>query len=116
MIATVGQNSAEINWEYAAIERLDEEDLSTRVIPFSLGNAIANSASTDNQILKAGDVITIFSRRDLPLPLGKHATFVRMGGEVNAPGVYRVEPDETLRTSWRGPVGSHRTPTFMPLN
>jgi len=67
------------------------------VIPFNLGNAIANPASPDNQVLKVGDVITIFSRRDLPLPLGKHATFVRIGGEVNAPGVYRVEPDETLQ-------------------
>ena len=27
MIATVGQNNAEINWEYAVIERLDEHDL-----------------------------------------------------------------------------------------
>jgi protein involved in polysaccharide export with SLBB domain len=97
MMTDLSQNSAEINWEYAAIERLDEEDLSTRVIPFNLGNAIANPASPDNQVLKVGDVITIFSRRDLPLPLGKHATFVRIGGEVNAPGVYRVEPDETLQ-------------------
>jgi protein involved in polysaccharide export with SLBB domain len=42
-------------------------------------------------------VITIFSRSDLPLPTDKHATFVRVSGEVNAPGVYRVEPGDTLR-------------------
>jgi protein involved in polysaccharide export with SLBB domain len=98
MVTDLAQNTAEINWDYAAIERLDEQDLSTRVVAFNLGNAIDNPASTDNQLLKAGDIITIFSRQDLPLPLEKHATFVRIGGEVNAPGVYRVKPEETLRS------------------
>lgn len=97
MIATVGQNNAEINWEYAVIERLDEHDLSTRLLPFRLVNAIDNRASPDNQLLRAGDVVTIFSRGDLDLPIEKHASFVRVGGEVNAPGVYRVNPGETLR-------------------
>jgi protein involved in polysaccharide export with SLBB domain len=97
MIATVGQNNAEINWEYAVIERLDERDLSTRLIPFRLVNALDNRASADNQLLRAGDVVTIFSRVDLDLPIEKHASFVRVGGEVNAPGVYRVNPGETLR-------------------
>jgi protein involved in polysaccharide export with SLBB domain len=97
IIDTVGQISAEINWEYALIERLDERDLSTRLIPFRLSGAIDNPTSPDNQILKAGDVVTIFSRADLELPIEKHASFVRVGGEVNAPGVYRVNPGETLR-------------------
>jgi polysaccharide biosynthesis/export protein len=97
MIATVGQNNAEINWEYAVIERLDEHDLSTRLIPFRLVDAIDNRASADNQLLRAGDVVTIFSRADLDLPIERHASFVRVGGEVNAPGVYRVSPGETLR-------------------
>ena len=60
-------------------------------------NAIDNRASADNQLLRAGDVVTIFSRADLDLPVEKHASFVRVGGEVNAPGVYRVNPGETLR-------------------
>jgi protein involved in polysaccharide export with SLBB domain len=97
IIDTVGQISAEINWEYALIERLDERDLSTHLIPFRLAGAIDNTASPDNQLLKAGDVITIFSRADLELPMEKHATFVQVGGEVNAPGVYRVNSGETLR-------------------
>ena len=97
VIDTVGQISAEINWEYAVIERLDERDLSTRLIPFRLAGAIDNPTSSDNQLLKAGDVVTIFSRADLDLPMEKHAAFVRVGGEVNAPGVYRVNPGETLR-------------------
>jgi protein involved in polysaccharide export with SLBB domain len=97
IVDTVGQNSAEINWEYALIERLDERDLSTHLIPFRLAGAIDNPTSQDNQLLKAGDVVTIFSRADLELPMEKHASFVRVGGEVNAPGVYRVNPGETLR-------------------
>jgi protein involved in polysaccharide export with SLBB domain len=97
IIDTVGQNSSEINWEYALIERLDEHDLSTRLIPFRLVGAIDNPTSPDNQPLKAGDVVTIFSRADLDLPMEKHATFVRVGGEVNAPGIYRINPGEMLR-------------------
>jgi protein involved in polysaccharide export with SLBB domain len=53
--------------------------------------------SSDNQFLMAGDVVTIFSRKDIPLPQDKHPAFVRIGGEVNAHGVYRIEPGETLR-------------------
>jgi protein involved in polysaccharide export with SLBB domain len=97
MMTDISETNAEINWDYAAIERLDEHDLSTRLIPFNLGNAIDKPASPENQILKVGDVITVFSRKDLPLPLEKHQTFVQIGGEVNAPGVYRVKPGDTLR-------------------
>ena len=97
IIDTVGQISAEINWEYALIERLDERDLSTHLIPFRLAGAIDNPTSPDNQLLKAGDVVTIFSRADLELPMEKHASFIQVGGEVNAPGVYRVNPGETLK-------------------
>lgn len=97
MIDTIGKNSAEVNWEYAVIERLDDHDLSTRLIPFRLASAIDEPTSTDNQLLQAGDIVTIFSRADLDLPMAKHASFVRVGGEVNAPGVYRVSPNDTLR-------------------
>ena len=97
MIESVGQNNAEINWEYAVIERLDDQDLSTRLIPFRLASAVDDRSSNDNQTLKAGDVVTVFSRADLELPMEKHSSFVRVGGEVNAPGVYRVDPGETLR-------------------
>ncbi len=91
------RNSEEINWDYAAIERLDEHDLSTRLIAFNLANAIDNPASADNAVLQPGDVVTIFSEKDIPLPVDKHAAFVRVDGEVNAPGVYRISPGETLR-------------------
>ena len=97
VITDVTQASTEVNWEYAAIDRRDDNDLTTRIVAFNLGNAIDKPASADNQPLRAGDVITIFSRKDIPLPQDKHAAFVRIGGEVNAPGVYRIQPGETLR-------------------
>jgi protein involved in polysaccharide export with SLBB domain len=97
IIDTVGQNNAEINWEYALIERLDEKDLSTRLIPFRLASAIDDTTSADNRLLKPGDVVTIFSSADLALPMAKHSLFVRVGGEVNAPGVYQMNPGDTLR-------------------
>ena len=96
-IATIGKITAEINWEYAVIERLDSRDLTAHLIPFRLATAIDDHASVDNQVLMSGDVITIFSRSDLELPMEKHAIFVRVGGEVAAPGVYRVQPGETLQ-------------------
>jgi protein involved in polysaccharide export with SLBB domain len=98
MMTGIAQANAEINWDYAAIERLDEHDLSTRLIAFNLATAIDNPTSLDNQMLEPGDILTIFSRKDLPLPLEKHASFVQVGGEVNTPGVYRIVPGETLRT------------------
>jgi protein involved in polysaccharide export with SLBB domain len=97
LMADIGRTNAEIDWDYAVVERLDDHDLSTRLITFNLGNAIDNPASEDNRTLRPGDVLTIFARRDLPLPVEKHATFVRISGEVNAPGVYRVNAGETLR-------------------
>lgn len=97
MMSDITRNNSEINWDYAAIERLDGQDLSTQLIAFNLGRALDRVASTDNQLLKPGDVVTIFARRDLPLPVDKQAMFVRIDGEVNAPGVYRVHPGETLR-------------------
>jgi polysaccharide biosynthesis/export protein len=96
-IASIGKNSAEINWDYAVIERLDQRDLSTHLIPFRLAAAMDDPSSPDNQELKPGDTVTIFARADLELPMEKHASFVRVGGEVNAPGVYRVNPGETLQ-------------------
>jgi protein involved in polysaccharide export with SLBB domain len=98
LISDITQKSAEINWNYAVIERLDDHDLTTRLIPFNLGNAIDAAASSDNLLLKSGDVITVFSQNDLPLPLEKKTTFVRISGEVKAPGLYRMDLGDTLRS------------------
>lgn len=88
---------SEINWEYAVIERLNKNDLTTELIPFHLGTAIDQPSSAENQKLAPGDVVTIFSQEDLPVAAENRAKFVQISGEVKAPGVYRMEPNETLR-------------------
>lgn len=91
------RNPAEINWEYAVVQRLDLVDLSARLLPFNLGRAIRDPASDDNVALESGDVVTIFSQQDLRVPVEKRTKFVWVEGEVQASGVYRVGPGETLR-------------------
>jgi len=88
--------TAEINWEYAVIQRLNQEDLTTQLIPFNLGKSIAGD-ERQNITLKPGDVITIFSQNDMQVPIGQQNKFVRLEGEFRAAGVYQVEPGESLR-------------------
>jgi polysaccharide biosynthesis/export protein len=97
IVESIAANNSEINWDYAVIKRLDEHDLSTRLIAFHLGNAIDHPDSVDNQTLLPGDSVTVFSRADIELPVEKHSTIITINGEVNAPGLYRVNPGETLR-------------------
>jgi protein involved in polysaccharide export with SLBB domain len=86
----------EINWDYAAIERLDSKAVKTTLIPFNLGKAIKDKDPVHNIELMPGDVVTIFGVDDIPVPLEKRTQFVRLGGEVKAPGIYQVSPGETL--------------------
>jgi len=92
----VKRSAAEINWEYAVVQRLNLEDLSTRLLPFNLGKAIAGD-ETQNLPLQAGDVITVFSQADMQVAIGQQSKFVRLEGEFRTAGVYQVEPGETLR-------------------
>lgn len=94
---TIVRARSGINWDYAVVQRLNRNDLSSELLTFSLGNAIDNKASTDNLVLQSGDVITIFSQRDLAVPEQRRTKFVWVEGEVKAPGVYRATPGETLR-------------------
>jgi protein involved in polysaccharide export with SLBB domain len=96
-ITDISRNSSDINWDYAVVQRLDPNDLSSRLLPFDLGHALDDTASPDNLALEPGDVITIFSQNDLAVPIEKRTKLVQIEGEVNAPGVYRALPGETLR-------------------
>jgi len=92
----VRRSVAEINWEYALVQRMDPEDLTTHLLPFNLGKAIAGE-DAQNLVLKPGDVITIFSQADMQVPIGQQSKFIRLEGEFRTSGVYQVEPGETLR-------------------
>lgn len=105
----IKHRGSEINWQYAVIERLNQKDLTTQLIPFNLGNAIDQPASPENQVLAAGDIVTIFSQDDVPVATENRTIFVQIEGEVKAPGVYRVQPGETLRDAVKqaGGLSSH---------
>jgi len=88
----------EINWDYAVIQRLDPVDLTAMLIPFSLGKAVLEGDNASNLELQAGDIITIFSQRDIAVPMKQQTMFVRVEGEVRVPGIYRIQEGETLRS------------------
>lgn len=86
----------QINWDYAVIERLDRDKLTTTLIPFNLGRAVIQRDATQNLVLLAGDTVTILSQNDLRLPQNRQSRLVRVEGEVAAPGIYQALPGETL--------------------
>ncbi len=93
----VKRPGAEVNWDYAVVERLNPVDYSTILIPFNLGSAIVDKGSEHNLKLEPGDIVTIFSKEDILGPQAKQSKFVRLEGEFQTAGVYQIEPGETLR-------------------
>ena len=87
----------ELNWDYATIERLNP-DLSTQVIAFNLGKAILQKDDANNIALMPGDVVTVYSQKDIRVPVARQTRLVSIEGEVNAPGVYQLQANETLQT------------------
>lgn len=88
---------AEVNWDYAAIERLNPKDLTTSLIPFNLGRAVIDHDPAQNLLLQSGDVITIFSKDDIQVSVERRTKYVTLEGEFVHPGIYQVLPGETLR-------------------
>lgn len=97
LYADLKRNAFEINWDYAVVERLSPVDLTTSLIPFNLGKAIIHGDAEQNLPLMPGDIVTIFSKDDIQVPLAKQSQYVRLEGEIAGAGVYRIEPGETLR-------------------
>lgn len=87
----------EVNWDYAVVERLDRATLEPRLLPFHLRKAVIDKDPAQNLLLEPGDVVTVFSQRDIRAPSEKRTYYVRVEGEVQSPGVYQVKPGETLR-------------------
>ncbi|MES3025465.1 MAG: SLBB domain-containing protein [Pseudomonadota bacterium] len=88
---------AEVNWDYAVIERLNLADLTSTLIPFNLGAVVGGADPAANLLLQPGDVVTIFSKDDIAVPSAKQTKYVRLEGEINQAGVYRPAAGETLR-------------------
>ena len=87
----------EINWDYAVVERLNQADLSTILLPFNLGRAILDGDPAQNLLLEPGDIVTVFSKTDINVPQLKQTRLVRLEGEFMHSGVYQAQPGETLR-------------------
>jgi polysaccharide biosynthesis/export protein len=92
----VKRNAPELNWEYAVIQRTDRNTLASELISFNLGHAL-EGIETENIPLLSGDILTIFSQSDMAVPVEKRSKYVRLEGEFLAPGVYRAQPNETLK-------------------
>jgi protein involved in polysaccharide export with SLBB domain len=93
----IKRNLDEVNWDYAVIERINPKDLSTTLVPFNLGKAILEGDPAQNILLQPGDVVTIFSVDDIQVSVARQSKYVRLEGEFRNPGIYSVEPGETLR-------------------
>jgi protein involved in polysaccharide export with SLBB domain len=93
----IGQLAPEIDWDYAAIERLDPETLKNIVVPFDLGKLVLQHDASQDLELQAGDVVSIFSEADIRIPIAQQTKLVTLGGEFAHAGVYSVQPGETLR-------------------
>jgi protein involved in polysaccharide export with SLBB domain len=96
--ARIGGLIDEINWDYAVVERINRADLTVSLIPFNLGKVFADPGGTQNIQLQPGDTVTIFSQKDVAVPMAKRRIFVRVEGEVNVPGVYQMTAGETLQS------------------
>jgi polysaccharide biosynthesis/export protein len=93
----IARNAPEINWDYAVIQRMNPQTLTTQLIPFDLGKLVLQGDEQNNLALEAGDIITVFSQNDLAVPRGKQNKFVRLEGEFETAGVYQVEAGENFR-------------------
>jgi protein involved in polysaccharide export with SLBB domain len=86
------------NWNYAVIERLDPDTMTTSLISFELGKLVLDHDLSQDHELMAGDVVTIFSQDEVHPPVDQRTKYVQLDGEIVNAGVYSVQPGETLRS------------------
>jgi protein involved in polysaccharide export with SLBB domain len=97
----VRRYAPEINWDYAIIQRVNPVDLSSKLVWMSPRKAIIEKDDASNLELQPGDIVTIFSQRDISVPQADRSQYVIVEGEVNRPGVYKLEDNETLQAVLR---------------
>jgi protein involved in polysaccharide export with SLBB domain len=97
----VRRYAPEINWDYAIIQRVNAQDLSSKLVWFSPRKVVIERDEPSNLELQAGDIVTVFSQADISVPQADRSQYVIVEGEVMRPGVYKLEVDETLRTLLR---------------
>lgn len=96
--ADLRRYAPEINWDYAIIQRVNPVDLTSKLLWLSPRKAIIEHDEASNLELEPGDIVTIFSQRDISLPEDERSRYVVIEGEVARPGVYKLEKNETLHS------------------
>jgi protein involved in polysaccharide export with SLBB domain len=94
----VRRYAPEINWDYAIIQRVNPQDLTSKLIWMNPRKAILEGDAESNLELQPGDIVTIFSQRDISVPQSDRSQYVIVEGEVMRPGVYKLETNETIRS------------------
>ncbi len=101
VVDDVRSYAPEINWDYAIIQRVNPKDLSSKLIWMSPRKAIIEKDEGSNLELEPGDIVTIFSQREINVPQADQSQYVIVEGEVMRPGVYKLETNETMRSILR---------------
>jgi protein involved in polysaccharide export with SLBB domain len=96
--ADIRRNAPAINWDYAIIQRINPIDLTSTMLWMSPRKAIIEHDETSNIELQPGDIVTIFSQRDISVPENERSRYVVIEGEVARPGVYELGINETLHS------------------
>ena len=98
VVDKVRSYAPEINWDYAIIQRVNPQDLSSKLIWMSPRKAIIEKDPASNLALEPGDIVTIFSQKEINVPQADQSQYVIVEGEVMRPGVYKLDKNETLRS------------------
>jgi protein involved in polysaccharide export with SLBB domain len=94
----VSSPGAQTDWNFAVIERLNPDTMTTSLLPFNLGKLVLDHDASQDLELRPGDVITVFSQEDIHPPIDEQTKYVRLEGEFVHAGIYSVTPGETLRS------------------
>ncbi len=97
LVNQIKPSQREINWDYAVIERFNRNDLTSSLIPFNLGKAVIDGDPEHDVLLRPGDIVTVFSKEDIRVPISRQTQYIRLEGEFNSSGVHQIMPGETLR-------------------
>jgi protein involved in polysaccharide export with SLBB domain len=107
-----------VNWRYAVIQRVNPATLKAELIAFDLGKAVIDGDASNNLALAPGDIVTVFSQKDITVPQQAQTRYVKVEGEVEHPGVYELNEGQTLQdalnaagglTAKAYPYGAHFT-------
>ena len=97
LVNQIKPSPREVNWDYAVVERINRDDLTTSLVPFNLAKAVIDGDPEHNVLLQPGDIVTVFSKDDIKVPISRQTQYMHLEGEFNSSGVHQIVPGETLR-------------------